>query len=80
MREVYPVTITMDRYGGTYSGGSWLAFNTDVCGVPTECFADDLTCAMFWREVDENTIGIGETPDQALFNLKVKKYGTENSI
>lgn len=27
LNKIYPLTIVRDRYSGTYSGGSWLAYN-----------------------------------------------------
>jgi hypothetical protein len=76
--NIYPVTVVMDRYMGTYSGAQWLAFNLDPCDVPEEIGGDDPTETIFWREHDaENLpIGKGETPDQAIADLKekVKRY------
>lgn len=31
---VYPLTILRDRYGGTYSGGAYLAWNRHYDDIP----------------------------------------------
>jgi hypothetical protein len=78
MKEIYPVTIISDRYGGTYSGSAWLAFNRDPEDVPEDVSADDVTCAMFWEHqrsmeiLDRKhamPIGRGNGPDEALQDL-----------
>ena len=38
--DMYPITILTDRYGGTYSGGGWLAFNLPPEEIPFE--VDDI--------------------------------------
>ena len=47
--NIYPVTILTDRYGGTYSGGRWLAFDLPPEEIPFEVDADDVTCYKFWK-------------------------------
>jgi hypothetical protein len=37
-----PVTITPDRYGGTYSRGAWLAFTLDPPKAPDGPFGSDI--------------------------------------
>lgn len=69
--EIYPLTITMDRYNGTYSKGKYLAWRLDVLEVPQEPFSDDVTCMKFWEEY-KDPVGIGDTPDYAIENLKTK--------
>ncbi len=66
---LYPVTIIQDRYGGTYSGGKWLAFNLDAEDIPQGVSGSDYPCADFWGE---NTlpVGKGSTPEEALEHLK----------
>lgn len=46
--DIYPLTITKDRYTGTYSGGEWTAWNCDADEVPEEIACDDVTCCEFW--------------------------------
>lgn len=71
MRDVYPVTIICDRYGGTYSGAEWLAFNLDPEDVPKDVAGDDVECMMFWEQhrQDALSVGRGTTPDEALQDL-----------
>jgi bifunctional DNase/RNase len=76
--NIYPVTVVMDRYQGTYSNAQWLAFNFDPSEVPEEIGGDDPTETIFWREHDDKKlpIGKGNTPDEAIADLKakVKRY------
>lgn len=46
--DIYPLTITKDRYTGVYSGGEWTAWYCDADAVPSEIAADDITCCSFW--------------------------------
>ena len=75
----YPLTIIADRYGGTYSGGAFLALPLDFDEVPREIAGDDVTCATFW---DENAndrlipVGRGDTP-QAAYEDLLKQMGKE---
>jgi hypothetical protein len=46
-----PVTITPDRYGGTYAGAAWLAFPCDPRHVPEEPSSGDNAAATWWRAV-----------------------------
>ena len=34
MAELWPVTVILTRYGGTYEGGRWAAFNLDHEDIP----------------------------------------------
>jgi len=71
---IFPVTIVMDRYGGGYSGGEWLAIQCNCDDVPDEIGGGDPDEESFWREHDDTKlpIGKGETPDKAYEDLKVK--------
>ncbi len=71
MMEIYPLTITLDRYGGTYSKGEYLAWRLDHWEVPQEPFLDDVTCNMFWNTY-KGLVGIGETPESAIKDLESK--------
>ena len=64
-----PVTITPDRYGGTYSGGAWLAFPVEPSEVPNGPFGGDIYAASWWGEHDNIPIGRGATPDLAYSDL-----------
>ena len=45
--NIYPLTIIHDRYGGSYSGGTYVAFNLEAHKVPAEVFGDDCTAMRF---------------------------------
>jgi len=66
---IMPVTITPDRYGGTYSGGAWLAFPLDPYAVPDGPFGGDLVANGWWGDLGEVPVGRGETPDRAYDDL-----------
>ena len=65
--NMWPVAIVKDRYGGTYSGGLWLAFNS--YRAPNDVFGDDITCSDYWAGGCTLTVGKGNTPDSALDDL-----------
>lgn len=64
----YPLTIVADRYGGSYSGGAYTAWNLEPWEVPGEIGCGDLICCAFW---DDNRLicGKGDTPDEAKRDL-----------
>lgn len=65
---LYPLTIALDRYNGTYSGGIFTAWNLYPQDVPEEIDSDDVSCCVFF----ENTkiiYGRGETPENAVIDL-----------
>ena len=69
-RTVYPVTIIATRYGGTYEGGRYAAFNMDEDDIPGEATAGDHECETWWRDVAPGLpVGVGATPDAALVAL-----------
>ena len=51
--DIYPLTVIRDRYNGTYSGASYLAFNLDSNSVPSEVHGSDVPCSYFWDLIDE---------------------------
>ena len=72
----YPLTITLDRYSGVYSGGLYVAWNCNADAVPTEPSDDDVTCADFWDRAEQDMLdgdipcyGIGVNPEKAILNL-----------
>lgn len=65
----YPLTIIFDRYGGTYSGGKFTAFNIYPDKVPCDIYSDDVTCSNFWKNY-KGVVGIGNTPNEAINNMK----------
>jgi hypothetical protein len=64
---IAPVTVVPDRYGGTYSQGSWLAFPCDAWDVPRSPFEDDVTAATFWSDAEHAglQVGLGTAPSAA---------------
>lgn len=72
MSEIYPLTITSDRYGGAYSGGEYIAWNLYAFEVPEDPFLDDVTCMEFWYSNDEKNCAVGETIEEAVENLRKK--------
>lgn len=75
--EIYPLTITADRYTGTYSGGQFIAWNLDADEVPEEIYCDDCGCHEFWRD-NEIVCGKGRTVSEALSDLYIKLKGGAN--
>ncbi len=55
--------------GGTYSGGSWLAFPLALSAVPDEPFGGDIGAATWWHDADHVPVGRGDTPDHAYADL-----------
>lgn len=77
MQDPYPVTILASRYGGTYEGATWVAFN-DRPDMVDDAMADDITCSNFFRNYEkmrQKPIGRGESPKHAYDDLceKLKK-------
>ena len=70
--DIYPVTIVMDRYEGAASGGKYLAFDCDPWDVPSAIEDADAVADQFW-ETTTNTIGRGETPQEALNDLCTRR-------
>ncbi len=69
---IYPLTIIADRYTGTYSGGSFLAWNLDPDCIPEGAQGYDGADALdFW---EKNTIpcGKGRTVSEALADLYIQ--------
>jgi hypothetical protein len=77
IEEIYPMTLVCDRYGGTYSGGRYTAWNCDPWDVPEEIDESDIPCSIFW----DNYIGLvgkGATPLQAMEDLRIKINESNN--
>lgn len=71
--EISPVTIILDSEDGKHSGGKWLAFQSFPDGVSKDSWLWGET-EKFWKNHDDLKlpIGKGNTPDEALEDLKVK--------
>ena len=66
--HISPLTIIQNRYGGEF-----LAFNLESWDVPKEINEDGLDFWSFWHhDAQKYIIGKGETPQEALDNLKAK--------
>lgn len=81
--DIYPLTICNDRYGGTYSGGEWTAWNCGPGMVPSEIFEDDIACWEFWCRATDSEFnegippfGVGNTVKDAINDL-ARKVGTK---
>jgi hypothetical protein len=76
--DIYPLTIVMDRYSGTYSGGRYVAWNCQPDMVPLDGQEDDITAAEFWsgqegyETVDIPAYAVGDTIEDAIRNLYQK--------
>ena len=75
--EIYPLTITADRYTGTYSGGKYTAWSGDVEDIlpPPEAEADGVVCRNFWYEQEKAPtyiVGKGNTVSEALTDLYIQ--------
>ena len=79
MTCMYPVRIYQDRYGGSYSGGAWIAVDMKraTLGIPAieeGILGGDVEVREFWFSVrDVKWIGVGPTPDGALAALESKQ-------
>lgn len=69
--EIYPLTITADRYTGAYSGGAFIAWNLDADEIPEAIYYDDCGCHEFWLDNDI-VCGKGRTVSEALADLYCK--------
>jgi hypothetical protein len=76
--DLYPVAVVEDRYGGTYSGGRWLAIaQADrlengayriVRCLEDGPHGDDGDAMAFWSD-PPGWIACGDTPDEAVRKL-----------
>ena len=66
--RISPLTIIQNRYGGGF-----LAFNLESWDVPKEINDDGLDFISFWHhDAQKYIIGKGDTPQEAMDNLKAK--------
>lgn len=75
-KNLYPLTIVMDRYNGVYSGGRFTAWNLDPDEVPEEICGDDGSALEIFQNIrngKRNVVyGVGATPDEAAMDLYMK--------
>jgi hypothetical protein len=81
IKDIHPLTIINDRYGGCYSGGKFLAFKLEPWDVPKGVDGGDIECATFWDEdAKEYAIGKGDTIHEAINDLASKLQPAENAF
>ena len=82
--KIYPLTIVADRYGGSYSGALFTAWNLQYDQLPNEISDCDLGCGIFWTKADRSEIGFGNNPNEAYQNLleklQVKKLKEQEAL
>jgi len=79
MRELFPIAVLQDGYGGAYSRGAWLAIG---CADKVEngayriircmeggAHGDDSEAGTFWSD-PPSWIAVGNTPEDAVQNLR----------
>jgi hypothetical protein len=69
---IYPLVVINDRYNGVYSGAEWTAWEDYPDAIPDDIFGDDDSCCEFWLKANKNNIGFGNTPDEAIADLRQK--------
>lgn len=83
--RTYPVAIIQSRYSGVYEGGKWHAIPEFDDVVNSEqyqdyMYGDDGSALDFFDSIIASTIGVGDTPELALadMRLKTKSITTED--
>jgi hypothetical protein len=85
---VYPITIVLDRYGGTYSHAKWTAWNLEYDEIPADAHGGDNQAYDFWDSHRDGlplgrtsqdwpppwqyVIGFGKTASEAEADLRAK--------
>jgi hypothetical protein len=75
--DLYPIIVRQSRYSGIYEGGVWFAMgNFDESKISVEyfdyIFGDDCDAADFWCSEDSESIGRGDTPNDAVNDLLLR--------
>lgn len=70
LESLWETTIILDRYGGTYSGAAWTAWPYPEYQIPEYAQAGDVECRDFWEDHKDFPIGRGNTPNEALADLR----------
>ena len=79
MADIYPLTIILTRYGGVYEGGEYAAFNCYPNQIPRAAQGDDISCSQWW-EANSDLVGVGDTAEDALADLRLKMRDETFSI
>ena len=70
---IWPLTVVPDRYNGIYIGGKWLALHAYPNDFPPNLYGEDLEYNRFIsNKRNLRHIGIGDTPQAAIYDLKYK--------
>lgn len=70
-RDIWPLQIILDRYGGVYSGAKWIAWQVYIEQMPLDQQSGDSECFDFWHHYDGfPPCGKGNTIQEAIDNLK----------
>ena len=75
---IYPLVVINDRYGGAYSGAEWTAWEDYPDAIPDAIFGDDDSCFEFWLKANKSNIGLGNTPEEAIADLRQKLINKDN--
>jgi hypothetical protein len=68
MDTPWRVVVHQSRYSGVYEGGKWFAlYIGDV--FPDACIGNDVECANFFGAGKNQSIGVGNTPNDAVNDL-----------
>ncbi|MBR1988029.1 MAG: hypothetical protein IKA36_03210 [Clostridia bacterium] len=70
--HIYPLVVCVDRYGGSYSGGLFHAWNCYPEQIPSDVFGSDNDSSHFWGHGVEDIhifYGVGNTVQEAIDNL-----------
>lgn len=72
LEDNYPATIVYDRHSGEYSGGNWTCWPVLPNEIPQDVYGDRLSNMFFWNSFEKSVVGIGDTPQEALEDLRGK--------
>ena len=68
--QLWPIVVFQSRYSGTYEGGDWFAL-ANCESIPDGPWGDDDEC-LDWFIANGKTVGVGDTPDEAVSDLLAK--------
>ena len=70
---LWPVTIIVTRYGGSYEGGKWAAFHLEHPAIPEDATGGDTECMLFWeRHRTSWWVATGSSADEAYSRLEYR--------